>query len=457
MRSRNFRLLSALAFGLSLLPAALPASDLKDAFDLVRASDPQLAAADARLSSTRELRRQSVSQFLPQLSGRATVNRGPSDVSIAGRETFQPDTDEETWSISLRQSIWDQANLEGLRGSLARIDQSESDYQAALQDALLRVSERYFEVLTAKDALAFAEAEEEALERQLEQAEQRFEVGLTAITDVHEARARYDNARASVITAENALNDAREALAEVTGQPMGFVAPLKEDLPLAPPDPADPEDWVRVALDNNPTLAAFEAAAEAAERQIGLERAGHFPTVDLTATYSDFTNNSFVLRDQDTGGTNRIVALEAEGLTYGLELNVPIFSGLNTSSRVRQAGHDFEVALQQLEEQRRLVVRNTRNAYRGTLASILEVEARAQAVVSAESALEATEAGFEVGTRTIVDVLLSQQQLYQAAGEYSRARHAYIVNGLRLRRAAGVVGPDDVEQINQLLDLSAEP
>ena len=440
-----------------LLPLGAHASDLMDAYRLARASDPQLAAAEARMMSTRELKRQSVSQFLPQISGQASINRGPNDTFIAGFDAGSPDTDQEVWSISLRQSVWDQRNLESLRGSRSRIDQAEADYQAAFQGSVLRVSERYFEVLTAKDALAFARAEEEALERQLEQAEQRFEVGLTAITDVHEARARYDNARARVITADNTLNDAREALAEVTGQDMGFVAPLREELPLAQPDPNDPEEWVRVALESNPTLIAFQAAADAAESVIKQERAGHFPTLDLVARHQDFTNNNASFSDPDTGGTNIIVPLENESTTYGLELNVPIFSGLNTSSRVKQAGYDYEAALQQLEEQRRLIVRNTRNAYRGTLASILEVEARKQAVVSAQSALEATEAGFEVGTRTIVDVLLSQQQLYQAAGDYSRARHAYIVNGLRLRQAAGVVGQSDLEMINQLLDLAAEP
>lgn len=437
-----------LGLGLSLSAGA---ANLLTVHDLAARSDPQLRAADADRRAVYENRRQAISGFLPQISGSASLTEGTVDQTIGGIDIPQPDVDQESYNLSLNQSIWDQGNYENLRVARREVAQADANYQVEYQAFLIRVSERYFDVLTAEDALTFAKAEEEAVGRQLEQAEQRFEVGLTAITDVHEAQARYDNSRARVIQAENVLNDAKEGLAELTGKYLPDVDPLRDELPLVPPQPADMEHWVRTAIESSPSLIASRLNSEIAEAQVRQARAGHYPTLDLVVQYNDFVNNNLATRNPDTGELAGIFSLENEQTTWGLQLNVPIFSGFNTRSRTKQAGIRMEASLERLEQNNRAVVRTTRSNYRGTLAAILEVEARKQAVISGRSALEATEAGFEVGTRTIVDVLLSQQQLFQAERDYSQARHAYILNSLRLKQSSGVLGQPDLAEVNDLL------
>lgn len=429
---------------------AAGAEDLMDVYELAYASDPALRAARARFESTREGKRQAFANFLPQISGSGSLTKGSSTFSIGGMEVSDTDTDNENLRFEVRQTIYDHGNYKQLDQARAQAEQAQADYDAALQNFVLRGAERYFAVLTAEDALAFAQAEERAVGRQLEQAEQRYEVGLTAITDVHESKARYDNARARVIVAENSLSDAKEALRELTNVYVGQLDPVREELPTTVPEPNDVDAWVDIAVENSPALRSARLAVDAAHHAVSLARAEFYPTVDATLSYNEFTNNEFVLRDdfQNVIGTTPAVAEDAQ---VQVQLRVPLYTGGRTSSRVRQAVADLEAAQQTYEEQRRAVIRDTRNAFRGTQASILEVEAREQAVVSARSALEATEAGFEVGTRTIVDVLLSQQQLFQAQRDHSQARHDYILNRLRLEEAAGTLLREDIAEVNQLL------
>ena len=426
------------------------AADLVDVYELAISSDPALLAARARFDSTGELRRQAFSNFLPQISGSASLTEGDSNFSIAGVEISDSDVDNESLGLEIRQSLFNYRFHQQLDQAKAQVSQAEALYEDAYQAFVLRVADRYFAVLTAQDAVRFAQSEERAVGRQLEQAEQRYEVGLTAITDVHEAKARYDNARARVIVAENTLDDAREALRELTGEYVSELEPLQEELPLAIPQPQDPDAWVQIALEENPELVGRQFAVAAADEAIEIQRGGHFPTLDAVASYGEDTNNVFELRD-DFQNVIDTTSSVGERAVIRLQLNVPIFEGGATSSRVRQAAADYEEAVQLLEETRRSVIRQTRNAYRDTEASILEVEAREQALVSARSALEATEAGFEVGTRTIVDVLLSQQNLFQAQQDYSRARHDYVLNLLRLQEAAGVLEREDMLDVNSLL------
>ncbi|MEM9300606.1 MAG: TolC family outer membrane protein [Pseudomonadota bacterium] len=444
------RFLGAL-IGAICVTGSAGAEDLIDIYELAIDSDPALQAARARQRSTNELERQAFSNFLPQISGSASMNQGTNEFSIAGNLVNDQDTDTERLGVDLRQSIYDHGNFKQLDISRAQGAQAESNYQVALQDFVLRGAERYFAVLTAEDGLDFAKAEERAVGRQLEQAEQRYEVGLTAITDVHEAQASFDNARARVIVAENQLNDALEALAELAGQlPDDRLDELQEELPTDMPEPVDREAWVGMAIENNPALQSRREAVEIAEETVALNRSDFYPTLSATVSYSEFTNNEFILRD-DLQRPIATVDSVSEDASIGVQLNVPIYTGGRTNSRVRQAVADLEAAQEDYEAEYRAVVRQTRNAFRGTEASILEVEARRQALISAESALEATEAGFEVGTRTIVDVLLSQQRLFQAQRDHSQSRHEYILNILRLKLSAGVLTREDIEEINALL------
>jgi outer membrane protein len=345
-------------------------------------------------------------------------------------------------SLTLQQSIYDHGNYMNLRAAKAQAARGGADYDAASDALLVRVAEAYFGVLTAQTNLTSAEAEEKAVGRQLEQAEQRFEVGLTAITDVHEARARYDGARAAVILARNTLDDTFEGLIELTGEEVETVKPLKEDIELSMPSPDNLDDWVDTAIASNPALAALQKTVEAANYSAKSAWSDHLPSLGLSSSYGE----------TDSGGDLGLFsARDPKNTSLSLSLNIPIFSGGATNARYKQALYDRDAAQDRLEQQRRAIVRQTRGAFRGVAAGISEVEAREQALVSAKSALEATEAGFEVGTRTIVDVLLSQQQQFAAEREYSRARHNYILANLRLKQAAGTIDIADLKSVNAML------
>ncbi len=426
------------------------AVDLVGVHDLALKNDPVLQAASYRRDATGENERQAWSNLLPSLGGSAGMTRGDSETSIAGDRVSDTDVDNESWGLSLQQVLYDQANYERLDLARGQVSQSEAIYQQAYQNFLVRVSQAYFDVLTTSDRVVFAEAEERALQRQFEQAEQRFEVGLTAITDVHEARASYDNARARAIVARNNLADAREGLRVLTGQYFEEVDPLQEELPLVNPDPNSSEEWAQIALQSNPSIIAAQYGVEIADANARLQRSGHFPTLGLEAGYSNFTNNNYILFDDFQNPIGQ-VDLENTDFTYGLRLTVPIYQGGAVSSRTRQARYELNATSEDLDQQQRTVLRDTRNSYRAVIAGIEQVQAFGQAKVSAESALEATQAGFEVGTRTIVDVLLAQQRYYGAQGDNSLARHNYILSHLRLKAAGGLLSKEDLEAVNTIL------
>lgn len=460
MNMRNRKLLP-LSLALLLAPALASAEDLMQMYDLARTSDPTVAAAEAQALSIEEGVDQATSQLLPQIAGSFdyTDSHGSSQSTtpqvVNGQLQYFPNSSHSSGKGTnlrgtLTQSIFDYSRWTSRKAAKELALRGDQTYVAAQQDLLIRVATNYFAVLTAEDSLTFSEAEEKALARQLDQAQQRYEVGLSAITDVNEAKAQHDSAVAGVITARNALDDAREALREIVGKDFGDLKRLREELPMNPPTPNDAQAWVDVAVAQNPTLLAQEHNVGAAKANVRTAYAGHLPTLSGQLSYvnspswSDGSSNlspevrHFNSQNSDTAIT--------------LTLNVPIFTGGYTQSKVRQAIHDRDAAEDNLEAQRRATVRATRNNFRAVIAGISAVEARKQAVVSARSALEATQAGFEVGTRTIVDVLLSQQQLFQAQRDYSQARHDFVLNGLRLRQSAGTIEPKDLQGVNALLE-----
>lgn len=436
------------------------AVDLVGIYDLAVKNDPQLRAAEYRKDATGENTRQAWSNLLPTLSGSAARNWGdaenkvgqfnvPTGETIPGFKT-KNDVDTESYSLDLRQSLYAQSNYETLDIARGQVSQAEATYNIAYQDFLVRIAGGYFSVLTAQDGVIFAEAEEKALQRQFEQAEQRFEVGLTAVTDVHEARASYDNARARAIVSRNNLADTKEALVELTGEYFDDYDPLQEVLPLVTPLPESPEEWVDIAMQYNPTVIYAHMGVEIADSNIRLQRSGHYPTLDLVGNISQFTNNKAPLRD-DAGQILATTDIVADDKRIGLQLSVPIYQGGLITSRTRQARYLLNAVNEDLDQRQRAVVRNTKNAYRAVIAGIEQVGAFGQAMISAESALEATQAGFEVGTRTIVDVLIAQQRYFQAQRDNSLARHTYIVDHLRLKAAAGVLAVEDLRKVNSIL------
>ncbi len=443
----------------ALLSSPAGAVDLMGVHDLAEQNDPRLQAAEYRREATRENKSIAWANLLPQIGASGNWTRGNSESDISGTDEIaggfkvssESDIDTANYRADLRQSLYRQANYETLDVARGQISQAESIYQIAYQDFLLRVAQGYFLVLTLTDGVTFAEAEEKAFQRQYEQAEQRFEVGLTAVTDVHEARATYDNARARAIVARNDLADAKEALRELTGQHFEEYDALQEVLPLVEPDPGNPEQWVDIALQNNPSVLSSRAALEVAEANVRLARSGHFPTLDLVGSYNKFIDNErnfrFSLESPPT-----IAELESTDTQIGLVLDIPLYQGGRVNAQTRQAGYLMDASGQDLDDVQRGVVRQTQNAYRAVIAGIQEVQAFEQAMISAESALEATQAGFEVGTRTIVDVLIAEQRKYQAQRDNSVARHAYIIRHLRLKSVAGLLSAEDLRVVNGLLE-----
>ena len=455
--AKNKKLLMTAAL---FITAPAFAVDLVGIHDLAVKSDPQLQAAAYRRQATSENERQAWSNLLPTLSGGATRYWGDSETNVSEINppdsepipafTTKSDIDTESYRLDLRQSLYAQSNYENLDIARGQVSQAEAIYQIAYQDFLVRVAGGYFGVLTAQDGVIFAEAEEKALQRQFEQAEQRFEVGLTAVTDVYESRAQYDNARARAIVSRNNLADTKQVLYELTGQYFDDIDPLQEVLPLVRPLPDNAQEWVDMAMLYNPVVISAHKGVEIADASVRLQRSGHFPTLDLVGSVSQFTNNKSALRS-DAGRILATTDVVNDDMRIGLQLNVPIYQGGVVSSRTRQARSTLNAVNEDLDRQQRAAVRQTNNAYRAVIAGIEQVIAFKQAMVSAEAALEATQAGFEVGTRTIVDVLIAQQRYFSAQRDNSLARHTYVVDHLRLKAAAGLLAEEDLQKINNIL------
>ncbi|HEY0232587.1 MAG TPA: TolC family outer membrane protein [Dokdonella sp.] len=464
IRISTLSLAVMLAFGAT----AVRADDLVQVYQESRASDPTLAGAEATKLATDENIDQARSQLLPQIAGALSFTRthggddgstfisvpdptsqtGYSQLSVNGVSTT---TYQRTMGAQLNQSILDISKWTALKSSKYTAQAGAATYDAAQQQLMINAAEAYFGVLTALDALKFADANEKALGRQLEQAQQRFDVGLAAITDVNDAKAQHDQAVATVISDQNAVDTARETVRQLTNKEPGEFKKLRENLPLDHPNPDDPKAWVDVALKQNPTLSAAALTVDAANANINSARAGHLPTITGQIGYSrapawgDTRPGGFAEQHDFSGDPKW-------GSSIGITLNVPIFTGGFTQSRVRQAIYQRDFSQDQYEFNRRQVEAATRNNYRSVIAGASEVEATKAAVISAQSSVEATQAGYEVGTRTIVDVLISQQTLLSAQSQYSSARHTFVLNGLLLKQAAGVIELKDLEAINALLE-----
>ncbi|MBA3562814.1 MAG: TolC family outer membrane protein [Gammaproteobacteria bacterium] len=463
--SRSKNLTAFLTAGLLGVQAA-PAEDLGDAYERAVQSDPLLREAEANRLAALEAKPQARALLLPQanfIASRAeqdqegdqlqldfeTDEQNPTLVPL----NLESDISQTGLTLEIQQTIfrWDQ--WVALRQADSAAAQAEANYRAAQLDLMTRVAQRYFNVLAARDTLESEEVAKESIARQLEQAEKRFEVGLIAVTDVEEAQAAYDQAVAAQIAASRSLATARELLREITGEYFADLAAPGEDMPLEPPVPASEEEWVAIAMDQNLTLISSRLGADIAREQIKLQRAQHFPTLDLVASRNEFTsdgdrffNNQLIPEDQDFSTD-----------TISLQLNFPIFSGGLTSSRVRESVYRHRAAKEQLERVARETERLARDSYLGVLTGISRVQALDQAVESSSTALEATEAGFEVGTRTTVDVLLARRNLLAAQTNYARSRYDYLLNLLQLKQAAGTLTADDISQVNSWLEEGEEP
>lgn len=435
MKKFSRSLLTASFF--ALFSCASFADDLLSVYKFAIQNDSQFRAAQAAYQAQRELKTQSFAALLPTISASAHYSEREDEVVGSSPNDYNTNG----YSLNLTQPLYRHENYVALNQADAQVAQASAVFENAKQDLILRVATQYFAVLAANDDLKFAIAERKSIGEQLIQTEQRFNVGLIAITDVHEAQARFDQAVARAIVAENTLAISHETLREITTKNHSHLQPLSVNHPLVKPDPADIKQWVETANNQNFLLLANRKSVDVAQAEVSRQSAGHFPTLDLTArhTYTDY-DESFV------GG-----AQERNNNVISIELKVPLYQGGIVNSFTRAAAYRLTEARENLEKQKRATDRQTRSAYLSVIANISQVKALKQALASSLVALEATTAGFEVGTRTGVDILDSQRELYRARRDYAQVRYNYVLETLRLKLAAGTLSPQDVEQLNPWL------
>ena len=458
------RLLTLFAFCMTVTAAS--AADLLAVYQRALQNDPQLREAEAIRLAALEAKPQALAALLPQVTGSGTasseratgsnnttqpVTVGPGNTTVL--ETFpfagRIDTTTHRYGVDLKQNVFRWENWVALQRADAQVAQAEADYQAAQQDLMERLAQRYFDVLAAQDDLEAQQVALTSIKRQLEQAESRFEIGLIAITDVEEARAAHDSGAAAVIAAKRTLASTQELLREITGEAFDSLARPIEPFELASPDPINEDRWVEMALQQNLALVSSRLAADIARENVSAARGGHFPSLDLIGSRykaaSDGTDT--YTNGAPAGGTT----LDQHQRTIGLQLTFPIYSGGMVSSQVRQAVYQHRAAKERVERVARQTEHDARDSYLGVLSEISRVKALRRAVESNATSLRATESGYEAGTRTAVDVLQSRQLWVQAQTAYSRSRYDYMINVLKLQQAAGTLSQQSLERINSLL------
>ncbi|GGF84978.1 outer membrane channel protein TolC [Alteromonas lipolytica] len=445
--------LLSLMLGLGMTTPVL-ADSLLDVYQQAMANDPVVKSAKAQRDAAYQGIPLSRAALLPQLSGSLGYSTSSRETvqnlqeTVNGERILTPveteiDTDSTSWSLDLNMSLYDHSRWLGLDQAELSAEQSDATYAAAAQQLIVRTVTAYLDVLRAQDNLDFVRAEKRAIERQLEQTKQRFEVGLTAITDVHEAQANYDNTVAREIVAENQIELAREALRVITGKYHDHLDVLDTSrFAASSPSPQAVTEWLNIAESSNLTLLSQRLAMDVAKMQIDIATAGHYPTLGLTASYGQSkTKQSSPLFNNDTPFY--------DSQSIGINVSVPIYQGGQVVATTDQARARFVSAGQDLELAHRQTVQSVRSSYNDVKAAISTIRALEQAVLSAESALKATEAGFDVGTRTIVDVLNSTQNLFNARANLSGARYDFIQAMVTLKQAAGNLTAQDIELISQ--------
>jgi outer membrane protein len=473
-----------LALGLGcLVSVSAHSEDLLTVFDQAVVNDPLVREAEYTRKATREARPQAWAAYLPQIGGRWTKGKdditrssvqpfvGPTDplnpttsdlaLQIQGQNgSSEPDS--ESWALQLNQSIFNWGQLVGLKQSGRIVAQADADYGVAQQDLALRVATRYFDVLAAQDNVQAQQASLDAISRQLEQADKRFEVGLIAITDVQEARAARDTAAADLIASKRSLATAQEFLREITDMQYAVLATPRPTMPLKMPEPADAQKWVEASMEQNLSLTSSRLGADIARDDVRVAFGGHLPQVDLVVgkshQESEATQNFDPIPERNfPGGSANSSSNIDTDKSIGLQVTVPIWSSGATHSRVRQSEFRWQAAKQRLERVSRETERTARDAYLGVDSEISRVGALKQALESSATALRATEAGYDVGTRTAVDVLAARQNLVGAQTAYSRSRYDYMLNVLRLKQAAGILDRKALEDVNGWLETPPPP
>ena len=454
----------AIAIGSLLAAAAAPAraADLWDVYQLALKNDPTFQQAQANYEAQAENKAIARSGYLPNVSlnGSRTVTRSSGDVPI----TYNPATNsyiqanttsndyDTRWSAQLTQPIFNWAAWQAIDQADAQVAQAEAQFTAAQEDLILRTATAYFNVLNARDTLAADHAATESNAKQLEQAKEKYEVGMSAVTDVENAQAAYDQSVANEITAEQQVATNEEQLRAIIGQQAGELMEPTEDMPTRGPEPANAQQWVNQALKQNPNVLAAQSAADAADANVGIKRAGHYPTLALTLSHTK-NNDSTTSSLPSLNAFNVGQLTNINGNAAMLQLSIPLFEGGGAQAQLSQAERQYDAAMDNVKLVTRQTEQQARTAYLGVLTGVSQVRALKQSVKSNQTSMDATQTGMEVGTRTIVDVLTSRQNLLTAETGFSNARYTYLESLLQLRQAAGILTETDLKQINALMQV----
>lgn len=460
------RILPSLLLAVSLVASApTHATDLIEIYSIALTSDPLLREADANLQATIQRKPQAIAALLPQVSAGWTYDDNKNNTrairgvgNVVAPSITDTTSDGWGWTVDLTQTLFRADQWLRVRQADKEAAQSEADYQAARQNLITRVATAYFDVLAAEDTLKSEQGAKDAIGRQLEQAQKRFEVGLIAITDVQEAQAGYDTAVAAEIVAKRVLANRREVLREITGQYTPDLDGPQTEIPLVSPNPVDENQWVEIALQQNLALMAADIGVDIARDDVRIARSGYLPTLDLVARrqVQDISGNGKNTAQNFTSGLVEIQPIDtlndSTAEVISVQFSVPIYTGGAIRSASREAVWQRRAALERLERTAREVERQTRDSYLGVISEIARVKALRQSLKSSRTALQATEAGFEVGTRTTVDVLDARRALFLAETNYARSRYDYIINVLLLKEAAGTLTETDLTEVNGWLE-----
>jgi len=417
------------------------AADLAQAYEAAVGNDPVLGAARAQLAANEEAIPQTRSLLLPNIGMNGSTSWNERE--ILDGDVPRLEYNDHGWNARLAQPILDMESWYTHSSARASVGAARHNYAATEQELIVRTVQAYLDVLRADSLVESSRRAEAATQRQLEQVQQRFDVGLVAITDVLEAQAGYDN---SVVVRVQAVGDHDiffEVLRTLTGEPYNEILDISEELPIVNPAPGDVEEWVNVALETNPSVLAAEQQLVAAERTVRARRSGHLPTIDGTITFNHSVSGG--IQSSFFGG-------KVDQTVYGLTATLPIYQGGFVSSRTKEAQALADRSAQLLQDSRLTISRDTRNLFRRVQTDVVRVGARLKAIASAESALEATETGYEVGTRNVVDVLRAQENFFRSQFDYADSRYNYMLSLILLKQRAGVLAPEDLEELNQFVD-----
>ena len=426
---------------LGILPVA-QATDLLEVYRAAQSQDAVFASARATRQAGQEKLNQGRALLLPSVNLNANSTFNSVDTQYKGATLFpsgEKRYNNHGYAVSLVQPLFREQNWALYSESELQVAQAEAQFRLAEQDLVLRVAQTYFDVLTAQDSVQLTAAQKTAITQQLAQAKRNFEVGTATITDTHEAQARFDLIVSQEIAAQSVLEVKKRTLQQLINAAPGELNPLGQTLPLDPPQPANQDKWVEDAQLHNHQIAVAQAAAELADKEVDRNRGGHLPTVDMVANYAKNSAN----------GGSFGVGSDTRTTSVGVQLNLPLFQGGATQSKWREAEANRERANQELENTRRNVELQTRQAYLGVVSGIAQVQALQQALKSSESLLEASKLGYEVGVRTNLDVLNAQQQAYATRRDLYQAEYNYLLSQLRLKAAVGSLSEDDLSKVNR--------